>query len=69
VRTPEDHALTAPPTLILTPDRKGWAVECTCGWESETFDDRLAADVAGAEHLASPTPARAGLFGRRRAKT
>jgi hypothetical protein len=65
VRTAEEHALTAPPVLVLKPDRRGWSVECTCGWQSETFDDRLAADVTGAEHLAAPAPARSRMFGRR----
>ena len=60
-----EHAMTAPPTLVLTPARRGWAIECTCGWESETFDDRLAADAAGHQHLSNPRPARQGLFARR----
>ena len=63
---PDEHALTEPPVLVLTPERRGWTVSCTCGWQSGTFDDRLAADVAGSQHVAAPAPARTGFFSRRR---
>jgi len=65
----EAHALLEPPVLVLLPDRRGWMVHCTCGWESDALDSREAADLVGKEHLARPLPAKAGFFARRRRGT
>jgi hypothetical protein len=65
MRGSEEHALVAPPVLVLTTEGRGWTVACTCGWESETFPAREAADLAGGQHVAAPAPVKPRRFGRR----
>lgn len=50
----DEHVFREPPYWVVDKGRRGWGLQCKCGWRSPLYPSQDEAYTAAREHAAEP---------------